>query len=165
MRGHFIDRCSFQHKITGAKSPTNPDTLGGILADEMGMGKTLSVLSAIIDSLDDAQVFSKSGGQNNIMSTLIIVPSECMLPNSTCCVSAYTAHSSQYYCIHGHAKLVGKSLTFSHQYRRTLIYISPLGISALGLSNVLLTTAIAARTTTQQLEDTILCLQHMVQPW
>lgn len=76
----LADRRSYQHTITGAKSPSNPDVLGGILADEMGLGKTLSVLSSIVDSMDDAQAFAKSGGGNKIMSTLIVVPSERMLP-------------------------------------------------------------------------------------
>lgn len=75
----LADRRSYQHVITGAKSPSNPDALGGILADDMGLGKTLSVLSAIIDSMEDARVFANSGERNNVMSTLIIVPSECML--------------------------------------------------------------------------------------
>ncbi|KAL2206931.1 hypothetical protein CC79DRAFT_1398786 [Sarocladium strictum] len=99
------DDIYFQHKITGAKSPTNSDALGGILADEMGMGKTLSILSAIIESMEDAQVFANSSGQKNIMSTLIIVPSELLLYTWTREISRHIRPGVvNYLTYHGHGR-------------------------------------------------------------
>ena len=76
---------SYQHIITGAKSPTPNDFLGGILADDMGLGKSLAMLCAVMGSLDRAseyagQIYSVGSpreGRRAAKSTLIIVPSAC----------------------------------------------------------------------------------------
>ncbi len=45
----------FLHAVTKAKHRTlSPETGGGILADEMGMGKSLSTLALITKTLDNA---------------------------------------------------------------------------------------------------------------
>jgi SNF2 family DNA or RNA helicase len=88
MVGKLLDsRChsnhSYQHVITGAKSPFRDDFLGGILADDMGLGKSLAMLCAIIGSLDRASEFAGPiyhvgppvKGPKAAKSTLIIVPS------------------------------------------------------------------------------------------
>ena len=64
-----------------ASSPN--DAAGGILADDMGLGKSLTMLTAIAASLPDAYRFvtTKTDGNlnkemlPNARSTLIIVPS------------------------------------------------------------------------------------------
>ncbi|OCL04222.1 hypothetical protein AOQ84DRAFT_346502 [Glonium stellatum] len=45
----------YRHAVTNAKSRIqHPETGGGILADEMGMGKSLSILSLVTKTLEDA---------------------------------------------------------------------------------------------------------------
>ena len=51
---------TFYNVITGHETAHRPPpTLGGILADMMGLGKTLSILALIVDSLDAANEFSQ----------------------------------------------------------------------------------------------------------
>jgi SNF2 family DNA or RNA helicase len=74
---------SYQHIITGSKSPTPDDFLGGILADDMGLGKSLTMLCAILGSLARASLYGAqmpSVGHHSLRtakSTLIVVPSAC----------------------------------------------------------------------------------------
>ena len=69
------DSCiKYRHIITGAVKPTQAPISGGILADSMGLGKTLSMLALICSSLDgfvrpDGQ-FEKAGPSG----TLIVCP-------------------------------------------------------------------------------------------
>jgi len=62
--------------------------LGGILAHDMGMGKTLSMLSVIVTSLPKSREFASLGGLTSecgghgalplsIRATLVVVHSEC----------------------------------------------------------------------------------------
>jgi hypothetical protein len=45
--------------ITGCKRSEKPNEIGGgILADDVGLGKTLTMLSAIIRTADEAKAFS-----------------------------------------------------------------------------------------------------------
>jgi len=82
---HGLSNHSYQHIITGAKSPTPNDFLGGILADDMGLGKSLAMLCAVMGSLGRASdyagqihsVGSPREGRMAAKSTLIIVPSAC----------------------------------------------------------------------------------------
>lgn len=78
---------SYVHSITKQASSFEPEEKGGgVLADEMGMGKSLSMLSLIIRTLDYARRWADSEiqretragfeGLNTISrATLIIVPS------------------------------------------------------------------------------------------
>ena len=60
---------------------------GGIIADDMGLGKSLTVLSAIMSTLDFARSFGEANGSSysrdhnsqgfRSKSTLIVVPSTC----------------------------------------------------------------------------------------
>jgi SNF2 family DNA or RNA helicase len=51
---------AFYNFVTGhVQQHAPPDTLGGILADMMGLGKTLSILSLVINSFPDAEEWSK----------------------------------------------------------------------------------------------------------
>ena len=60
--------------------------LGGILADGMGLGKTLTMIASIVASLSRAEDFATRKLSNNgeaqtstipVKSTLVIVPSTC----------------------------------------------------------------------------------------
>lgn len=83
---HTYHRHSYQHIITGARSPERKDFFGGIIADDMGLGKSLTMLSAIVGTLNNAVNHACSmttgpydPGRNIVAakSTLIIVPSAC----------------------------------------------------------------------------------------
>ena len=80
---------SYQHTIVGTRRTTRPDErCGGILADDMGLGKSLTTLSTIVGSLHRAQDYAESSAQPQPSNcnakksakpagkaTLIIVPS------------------------------------------------------------------------------------------
>jgi SWI/SNF-related matrix-associated actin-dependent regulator of chromatin subfamily A3 len=80
---------SFSHIITRTKSRVKPpETGGGILADEMGMGKSLSILALVIRTMDGANAW-RLGEDSNLKdlavegdktptptrATLVLVPS------------------------------------------------------------------------------------------
>ncbi|PNP56945.1 hypothetical protein FNYG_15296 [Fusarium nygamai] len=70
----------YRHRITGAESTDCPDELGGgILADDMGMGKSLSTLALIAETLPLAHSWFQDipAGSSKALSraTLVIVPS------------------------------------------------------------------------------------------
>lgn len=75
----------FFNVITGREERSRPpETRGGILADMMGLGKTLSILSLIVGSLDDALDWSKQSPpaatdngitlKRNSKTTLLVAP-------------------------------------------------------------------------------------------
>lgn len=82
-------RSYYEHLITGSKRQVIPDNnLGGIISDEMGMGKSLTMLSAIVDSLAAAEYFAQSGRRDLASkgirkpaskATLVVVPSTLVL--------------------------------------------------------------------------------------
>jgi hypothetical protein len=50
----------YYNVITGHEAPHRPPPVrGGILADMMGLGKTLSILSVVVGSMEDAAIFGK----------------------------------------------------------------------------------------------------------
>jgi SWI/SNF-related matrix-associated actin-dependent regulator of chromatin subfamily A3 len=80
----------FHHKVTGIKSRTLPaDVGGGILADEMGMGKTFCVLALVVRTLGEALSWSNDSDAHlsegisptKLLSraTLVVVPSPLLL--------------------------------------------------------------------------------------
>jgi hypothetical protein len=84
----------FEHQISGQRQYIPPCvSAGGILADVMGLGKTLTVLSAIVHSMDEACHFTLPSGETCVDShltyptkaTLVVVPSA----RRCSCVSGY----------------------------------------------------------------------------
>ncbi|PVI01287.1 hypothetical protein DM02DRAFT_654670 [Periconia macrospinosa] len=80
----------FQHVLTKAKSSERNEPRGGILADDMGLGKSLTFLSAIANTLHDASAFvsaynedatGQSSGRIPSRTTLIMVPSTTLIDN------------------------------------------------------------------------------------
>ncbi|KAF8246923.1 hypothetical protein K440DRAFT_585247 [Wilcoxina mikolae CBS 423.85] len=67
----------FRHRITGGYSPERPKTTrGGIIADEMGMGKTLTTLAFIATSMDEEENSNVECERSvaQVRATLIITP-------------------------------------------------------------------------------------------
>jgi SWI/SNF-related matrix-associated actin-dependent regulator of chromatin subfamily A3 len=82
----------FQHAVTKAKTRTpSPEIGGGILAEEMGMGKSLSILALITHTLDGADIWVQqqledateedNSKHKPSRTTLIVVPSASKLSN------------------------------------------------------------------------------------
>lgn len=79
----------YLHAVTKARNRIlDPETGGGILADEMGMGKSLSTLALITKTLDKAYdwVMEKKANPENhnrqkaCRATLVLVPSASRSP-------------------------------------------------------------------------------------
>ncbi|KAF8417487.1 SNF2 family N-terminal domain-containing protein [Tirmania nivea] len=70
--------CRYKNLISGAWQNHIPqEPRGGIIADEVGLGKTLTMISAIAGSMDEALQFQHCntvGSRSNAKSTLIVVP-------------------------------------------------------------------------------------------
>ncbi|KAI0438617.1 SNF2 family N-terminal domain-containing protein [Xylaria telfairii] len=78
------ERPMYKHVITGSTSSKPNDTLGGILADGMGLGKTLSMIACIVSSLAYSEEFANSSTKDSqrtapVASTLVILPSVLLL--------------------------------------------------------------------------------------
>lgn len=77
----------FVHQITKERSAIRPSERGGgVLADEMGMGKSLSTLALIAKTIEEgrkwaedsrADDYSHSEVKHHTHATLVIVPSAC----------------------------------------------------------------------------------------
>jgi SNF2 family DNA or RNA helicase len=74
------------HRITRKKKSQRPDERGGgILADEMGMGKSLSILALVMRTLDDGQKWADEKNEEYkdrksvkfSRSTLVVVSAAC----------------------------------------------------------------------------------------
>ncbi|KAL7269867.1 hypothetical protein RUND412_007451 [Rhizina undulata] len=65
---------SYYNVITGEESRDRPaEVLGGILADMMGLGKTLQIISLIVSTFEEAETFSTAASMN-AKTTLLISP-------------------------------------------------------------------------------------------
>lgn len=66
---------SYLNSITKEKTCTRPQAVyGGILADDMGLGKSLTTLALITGSLDQAHSFMQNRVQKHSKATLIVAP-------------------------------------------------------------------------------------------
>ncbi|KAL7786938.1 SNF2 family N-terminal domain-containing protein [Trichoderma afarasin] len=102
----------YRHKITRAKIRTGIQPIergGGILADEMGMGKTLSMLTLIMKTIDNGKEWAEQ--QENVdkvdetikrsRSTLVIVPSALLIYNWMNEITDYLEHGVKVIKYHG----------------------------------------------------------------
>ncbi|KAK8127289.1 hypothetical protein PG984_008397 [Apiospora sp. TS-2023a] len=101
----------FVHQITGARAYAVPEERGGgVLADEMGTGKTLSTLALITRTLDAANDWLKQKQDNqssttkidrHSTATLIIVPSAQLIANWVNEIDCHTGMSLRTFKYHG----------------------------------------------------------------
>ncbi|KAK8084665.1 hypothetical protein PG997_005936 [Apiospora hydei] len=63
----------FEHVITGAKCRTAQECPGGLIADDAGLGKTLTTLATIVNTLPSAEAFAKLD-ESRTRATLVVVP-------------------------------------------------------------------------------------------
>lgn len=80
----------YHHRVVGMKARTLPkETGGGLLADEMGMGKTLATLALIVDTLEAAHTWTMTDTSHTdediplekklSPATLVVVPTPLLL--------------------------------------------------------------------------------------
>ncbi|KAK5458126.1 hypothetical protein LTS15_004205 [Exophiala xenobiotica] len=106
------NRTGFQHAVTGGwTTEAHSETGGGLLADDMGMGKTRSTLSLIAERLPAAREWSQSEkdstagtelGEVRSKATLVVVPS--LLIMNDCWIREIESGlnvSLQYFKYHG----------------------------------------------------------------
>ncbi len=104
-------QCTYYNVITGGEERTKPpEVLGGILADMMGLGKTLSILALIVGSLDDAaewgqQAPVKTGEVfqlvRNSKATLLVAPLSTVANWEEQIAMHLKPGSLKYYIFHG----------------------------------------------------------------
>ncbi|KAL2830493.1 SNF2 family N-terminal domain-containing protein [Aspergillus cavernicola] len=110
----------YKHIITGMRSPERADILGGILADGMGLGKTLSMIASIVTSIPRHEELSMDDVMNNgkgldtslipVRCTLVIVPSVLLLDGWIEEIEKHvTPGTLAYYKYHG----TGRSISLS----------------------------------------------------
>ena len=101
--------------ITGQELREKPEPVyGGILADMMGLGKTLSILSLVAATVSDAHAFKikqpsnelqEKGVRRNAQATLIICPTS-VLSNWTEQIAAHVRKGKLSYCVyHGPSRI------------------------------------------------------------
>lgn len=93
MNGQISHPHRFVHRITGTRCATRPDEKGGgVLADDMGMGKSLSILALVVNTLTEGKEWVTKQENEDLVhsdvetyahSTLVIVPSECKDPRES----------------------------------------------------------------------------------
>lgn len=105
----------YDHVITHTSSDKPDDAAGGILADAMGVGKTLTMIASIVSSLEKASQFaavqepntslardSETSQIHSVSSTLILVPSALLLDGWITEIEKHvTPGTLQYYKYHG----------------------------------------------------------------
>ena len=105
---------SYQNIITGVEERDRPpEVLGGILADMMGLGKTLSILSLVVGSMEEALEWAKlsllpSNGRpalRNSKTTLLIAPLSVISNWEEQITAHFEPGSLSYYIYHGTNRL------------------------------------------------------------
>jgi len=78
---NLADSGRYTNLVTENSQRTEPqESRGGLLADQMGLGKSLTMISLIASSpalLNSSVVFTAQGTTRRIKSTLIVVPYSC----------------------------------------------------------------------------------------
>ncbi|KAI1777215.1 SNF2 family N-terminal domain-containing protein [Hypoxylon cercidicola] len=105
------DNQMYCHTITGSLSDKPDDTVGGLLADAMGVGKTLTMIASIASSLENANAFASNQTARSspgmyrkypISSTLILVPSALLLDGWIAEIEKHVVPGTlHYYKYHG----------------------------------------------------------------
>ncbi len=85
--GTYLPLNRYIHRVTKTRSTLPVEERGGgILADEMGMGKSLCLLALLLETLDEgrqwarkkqSEAYHSSGIERYSRATLVIVPSAC----------------------------------------------------------------------------------------
>lgn len=85
MPDEYLHLRRYIHRVTKTRSAIPPEEKGGgILADEMGMGKSLCLLALLLDTLDEgrqwaqqkqSEAYHSTGIEKYSRATLVIVPS------------------------------------------------------------------------------------------
>ncbi|PGH18348.1 hypothetical protein AJ80_04526 [Polytolypa hystricis UAMH7299] len=79
-----------------------PQVLGGLLADMMGLGKTLSILSLVVSSLPQAREWAAMGiGSGNTKTTLLVSPLSAVNNWSSQIKEHLEENAISYYVFHG----------------------------------------------------------------
>ncbi|KAJ3567630.1 hypothetical protein NPX13_g6703 [Xylaria arbuscula] len=99
------------HRVTKTRSTVPPEEKGGgILADEMGMGKSLCLLALLLDTLDEghqwaqqkqSEAYHSTGIEKYSRATLVIVPSALLINNWLNEVRTHIGDTLKYIKYHG----------------------------------------------------------------
>jgi hypothetical protein len=115
----------YKHLITGHISGKPEDMLGGIIADGMGLGKTLTMIASVVASLPRADEFEARGAPDGsstirlppVKATLVIVPSVCKFVLTEKLKDGMLTHYLQC-CSMGGSMRSGSMYPSSHQHLR-----------------------------------------------
>ena len=102
---------SYYNVITGKEEVERPpEVLGGILADMMGLGKTLSILALVVNTLDECEDFARQPSPDydgdkplirNSKSTLLIAPLSTLANWEEQIAAHLLPQTLKYYIYHG----------------------------------------------------------------
>ena len=101
---HQLDSLSFMQEREEVSHGVN-ESYGGILADEPGLGKSLTALALISGSLSATDTASKGVGN---ISTLLIVPTSLLVPWQEQIVTHLHPRSLSLYTFHGQHRTLSK---------------------------------------------------------
>ncbi|KAK2762331.1 hypothetical protein FQN54_001341 [Arachnomyces sp. PD_36] len=109
----------YRHVITGTRSTNPAEMLGGILADGMGLGKTLTMIASIVASISSAEESRAEVEQSDrevktplipVRSTLVIVPSVLLLDGWIEEIEKHVVPGTlTYYKYHGQSRAISLS--------------------------------------------------------
>ena len=115
LRHHPNGQRSYYNVITGTEERTKPpEVLGGILADMMGLGKTLSMLSLVVGSLEQATQFGEQPAPErdgekalirNSKTTLLVSPLSTVANWEDQIATHIKPKTLKYYIYHGGNRL------------------------------------------------------------